>query len=124
MNLNYSQSTGVITTDEGGVITTGWAGNGEGKNNPRMQAVMSVGPLPQGIYGVGEWEETHAGLGPLVARLIQFRGKTFNRAAFYIHGPAVDPEHRGQESKGCIVIPRPGREAVQFLNPLTITVTE
>jgi hypothetical protein len=124
MNLNYSQTTGHLTKDSGEFIAEGWAGNGKGKNNPSMQNAKSVGPLPRGIYQVGPWEELHTGLGPLVAHLTMISGESFGRDAFYIHGPAVDPSHYGQESKGCIVIPREGRKCVKCLNPTTITVTE
>ena len=124
MNLNYSQSTGYISTDSGALIARGWAGNGDGKNNPSMQEVHNAGPLPRGVYKVGPWEENHPGLGPLVAHLEQIEGDTFGRSPFYIHGPAVDPAKYGQESRGCIVIPRDMRMAVRARNPDTITVTE
>ena len=124
MNLNFSQSTGVVSTDSGAIVGKGWAGNGEGKNNPAMQEVHSVGPLPRGVYSVGQWEENHPGLGPIVAHLTQIQGDAFGRDAFYIHGPAVNPSKYGQESKGCIVLPREYRLAVKARNPDTITVTE
>lgn len=124
MNLNFSQSTGNITTDSGALVAKGWAGNGDGKNNPNMQSVHNVGPLPQGVYRVDPWEENHGGLGPIVAHLEQISGETFGRSAFYIHGPSMDKAHYGQESKGCIVIPRDQRLAVRARKPDTITVTK
>ena len=122
MNLNYDQATGHLTKDDGTLVAVGWAGNGEGKNNPEMQNVHSEGPLPQGGYDVAEWEYEHNGLGHDVVALHQVSGETFDRSDFFIHGPAVNPEHYGQESKGCIVIPREGRLAVKDLRPDTITV--
>ena len=47
LTLQYSQSTGALTDAVKGVVAQGWAGNGEGKNNPEMQEVHSVGPLPE-----------------------------------------------------------------------------
>ena len=117
MNLNYDQVTGHISKDDGEVIATGWAGNGEGKNNPALQAERNVGPLPQGLYQVGEWEYEHNGLGHDVVALLQVEGETFDRSGFFIHGPSVNLEHYGQESKGCIVVPRDGRLVVKSLNP-------
>lgn len=125
MNLNYSQTSGLVTDDEGNTIAKGWAGCGIGKNQPGMQAVPSVGPLPRGIYSVSDWHN-HPRLGQMVARLIQTEGEAFGRNDFFIHGPSKDPKRFGQESQGCIVIPRPGREKVFELTRLTgstITVT-
>ena len=122
MNLNYDQVTGHITNDEGKLLATGWSGNGDGKNNPAMQDVHSVGPLPQGVYKVCEWEYEHNGLGHDVVAILQVEGETFGRDGFFIHGPAINSEHYGQESKGCIVVPREGRLYIQSLHPDTVTV--
>lgn len=122
VTLTYSQSTGNLFNEAGDFVALGWAGNGDGKNNPEMEAVHNVGPLPKGKYVVGPWEARHGGLGPMVARLIQIEGETFGRDGFYIHGAALDPEKYGQESKGCIVVPRAGREYVKKLNPEFVRV--
>ena len=123
MNLNYSQATGIITDDDGHVIVPmgkAWAGRDKGKNNPDMQGVRETGPLPQGVYTVGDWG-THGHLGPDSAQLIQTKGDTFGRSGFYIHGPAMYGNY-GQESKGCIVILRLFRLKVEEMKPDTITV--
>jgi RHS repeat-associated protein len=54
----YSQSTGQLTyvDDQTGAHTpigSGYAGNGPGLNNPNMQNVPDIGPLPQGTYTIG-----------------------------------------------------------------------
>ena len=116
LTLTYSQSTGALVDADKGVVAQGWAGNGEGKNNPAMQEVHEVGPLPQGLYDLGPWEQFHPGLGPLVCRLTQVEGETFGRDGFFIHGASqvLDPAHGyGQESKGCLVLPRSQRELLQ-----------
>lgn len=123
MILEFSQSTGNVRKDGGVLVASGWAGRGDGKNNPDAQHLRSFGPLPRGLYKVGPWEDEHPGLGPIVARLTQVEGDTYGRNAFYIHGPAMNPDKYGQESKGCIVLPRPGRLAVQALAPDFIRVT-
>ena len=66
---------------------------------------------------MGEWEEKHPGLGPMVAHLEQIEGETFGRNGFYFHGPSSDAAHYGQESMGCIVVPRSGREKVKQAAP-------
>lgn len=120
--LTFQQSTGEVRDAEGAFIAKGWAGHGEGKNNPHLQDIHNIGPLPQGLYFVGPWEELHHGLGPWVAHLEQIEGDTFGRSAFYIHGPAVDPSRFGQESKGCIVLPRASRMIVKALAPDQVRV--
>ncbi len=67
MILNFSQSTGTVTTEAGAFVAKGWAGRGDGKNNPDAQSIRSFGPLPQGLYKVGPWEEEHPGLGVAAA---------------------------------------------------------
>ena len=126
MNLNYSQTTGNMTDDNGNLIAKGWAGHGDGKNNPAMQSVHNVGPLPQGKYNVSGWF-SHPRLGPMVARLTQFEGETFGRDSFFIHGAAKNLDKHGQESEGCIVQERIERDKVAALTKgigNTITVTE
>ena len=131
MNLNFSQSTGVITQDNGVVVTTlAFAGNNYrpdhnpagimGRNNPAMQDVPFIGPLPQGLYRVGEWGMHHP-VGDNSAPLTQIGGESFGRSAFFIHGPGgADPSN---SSEGCIVIPHDDRLRLIALNPSTITVT-
>jgi hypothetical protein len=125
MNLNYSQTTGHVTDDTGSRLANGWAGHGAGKNNPTMQDVHNIGPLPQGKYNLSGWFN-HPRLGPMVARLTQVEGETFGRDAFFIHGASKDPAKYGQESEGCIVLPRQERDKISILTPgpgHTITVT-
>lgn len=126
MNLNFSQTTGNMTDDDGALISKGWSGNGAGKNNPLMQAVHNVGPLPQGKYHLSGWF-SHPRLGPMVARLTQFEGETFGRNDFFIHGASKNLDKHGQESQGCIVEEREGRDKVAALTKglgHTITVED
>jgi hypothetical protein len=103
----YSQSTGQLweVMEDGStqLLGTGWAGNNEGKNNPAMQDVHDVGPLPRGLYYIGPpLRESY--LGPYAMPLSPHpNNQMFGRDGFYIHGAAMDPEKRGQESRGCIV---------------------
>jgi hypothetical protein len=131
MNLNFSQSTGFVTKDDGTFVAKGWSGNDyrpkenptriQGRNNPAMQDKHCVGPLPRDMYRVGPWEP-HAELGQLSASLTSMGvGESFGRDGFYIHGPGGDDP--ANCSMGCIVIPHDARVAVAALNPTTITVT-
>jgi hypothetical protein len=122
MNVNYSQSSGRITYTDGKYITSGWSGNGSGKNNTAYQDKKDIGPLPQGKYKVGIWEIKHDHLGPMVASLTQVEGESYGRSDFFIHGPSQNCMEYGEESKGCIVIPHTGRELLKKLNPEYIIV--
>lgn len=124
MNINYSQSTGIITKDDGTVLVPAghaWAGHGEGKNNPAMEQVHCIGPLPRGTYTLGAWGK-HDELGPDSCHLTQTEGESYGRDGFYIHGPSQDPIKHGQESKGCIVVEHDYRIGIIALNPNIIIV--
>lgn len=114
----FSQSTGSfdLFADDGVTklnhIGDGWAGHGEGKNNPAMQGVVGVGPLPRGDYHMSEPFD-HPHCGPYVIRLTPMPGtEMFGRDGFLIHGAATDPAKRGSESNGCAILGRVGREAI------------
>jgi len=125
VNINFSQTTGHVTDDSGTIIAHGYAGNNKdpkhlGKNNPELQGMKCVGPLPQGKYTIGKWGD-HGEVGPNSAPLTQIEGETFGRNDFLIHGPGgEDPANC---SKGCIVIPHDERMKVIALKPDTVTVT-
>jgi hypothetical protein len=116
--IQYSQTTGSITYYKGDEIIPlgkGWAGNGLGKNNSNMQAVRSVGPLPQGWYSIGE-PHTHPTVGPFAMRLTPEKDtEMFGRDGFLIHGPSMNAAKYGEESRGCIVAMRPVREKIHSL---------
>jgi len=60
----------------------------------------------------------------MVAELVQVEGETFGRSEFFIHGPAsAESGRQGQESRGCIVCFRMGRNRVKALDPEFIQVT-
>lgn len=94
-------------------LGSGWAGNDsrpgvnpdhvQGRNNPAMQAVHNIGPLPQGWYTLDE-PITHPHLGPLAFPLIPDpANEMFGRGGFFIHGASsADPLN---SSEGCIIMP-------------------
>jgi len=90
----YSQKTGDLEQD-GTHVATGYSGAGEGKNNPTLQNVHNVGPIPQGdwtITGPPVNTEDH---GPFVLRLNPVSGtETFSRSGFLMHGDSKQtPEY-------------------------------
>ena len=97
------------------LIDTGYAGRDAGKNNPAMENVKGVGPLPCGNYTGVELRDPHQTVGSYAIRLepdnetrarIVAYGR--NPDSFFMHGDSR--EHPGLASHGCIVMPRPTRE--------------
>lgn len=115
----YHQSTGVLENDQGPVGTPCYAGRGKGVNNPDLQAVPNVGPLPCGVYTIGPPRDDVT-MGPFIMPLLQVSGATFGRGGFYIHGDTYTMDHTA--SHGCIVAPRSTRQIVAQSGDNELTV--
>ena len=108
--MKYNQSTGVLTTNENKFIAEGYAGHGLGKNNPSMESVKMVGPLPKGRYMVGKPYDS-SNTGPFTLALIPDpKNKMYARSGFAIHGDSISAP--GTASHGCIIMPRNIRESI------------
>lgn len=106
----YVQASGELYAGDGELVAVGYAGSGQGKNNPGMQTVHNVGPIPCGRYTIEApiHTVTH---GPYVLGLSPARRNAmFGRSAFLLHGDSV--VHPGTASEGCIILPRVVRERV------------
>jgi hypothetical protein len=106
----YEQSTGKLFNPFGALVGTGYSGGGidphnletiKGKNNPAMQDVHKVGPIPCGTYTICAPVNSHThgeyamGLTPDVGN------ETFGRDHFLMHGDSIP--HPGFASEGCII---------------------
>jgi hypothetical protein len=106
----YEQKTGILMTDTNDVIGIGYAGNGEGKNNPEMESVHNVGPLPKGKYKIGgPYDSAHTGKFTLPLEPFP-ENYMFLRSDFKIHGDSISEP--GTASNGCIILPRSVREKI------------
>lgn len=111
----WDQSEGTLILN-GKVISRGYSGKGRGKNNPALQNLQGIGPLPRGQYRIGA-PRTSQRTGPFVMDLYPV-DKTPNntthdasgRSAFQIHGDSV--RNPGTASSGCIILPRIIREQI------------
>ena len=95
----------------GGVsVGRGYSGAGRGRNNPALQQVANVGPIPRGrwtLTGVRDGADT----GPFTIALAVMPGTdAFGRSDFRIHGDSIG--HPGAASHGCIIVPRGVRERI------------
>ena len=110
MVYTYNQTTGEFKSAIG-EITKGYSGFGEGKNNPAMEGIADVGPIPVGSYECLT-PINSKNLGPdSIALIASEDTNTFGRSAFYIHGDSVN--HPGLASHGCIIIPPGTRKAIK-----------
>jgi hypothetical protein len=111
----WSQSRGSMSNPPEFVTGFGYAGgdcgkNLQGKNNPEMQDVPNVGPLPRGLYTIAAPIDTVTH-GPYVLWLTpDSANQMFTRSGFGIHGDSVVSP--GDASDGCIVLPRSVREVI------------
>ncbi len=106
----YAQKTGELLQD-GESVATGYSGAGDGKNNPAMESVPNVGPIPQGDWTIAGPPFDTANHGPYVLKLKPTADTpTFGRSGFLLHGDSI--ESPGCASHGCVIMPRPTREQV------------
>ena len=125
MTWIFEQSTGNLVSPSGEVVASGYAGgncgkNPEGRNNPALQNVPCIGPLPVGTYTFG-LPVPVSKLGPYAIPLIpDSRNEMYGRGDFYMHGDRVgDP---GAASEGCIIMPRAIRDEVWASDDHTLMV--
>ena len=114
---SWDQSEGALYLGELRVAR-GYSGRGEGRNNPAMEAVRGVGPIPAGRWRIGP-PHLSARTGPHVMTLTPIGHDAHGRSAFQIHGDNA----AGDASSGCIVLPRWVRERISAMGLTTIEVT-
>lgn len=113
MTWKYDQSSGELFRN-GILVSKGYSGAGRGKNNPSLQGVQGIGPIPRGRWRMANIYDSK-NVGPLAISLYclddgvvdDFDTRT-GRGAFRIHGDSVRAP--GTASKGCIILPRPIRD--------------
>jgi hypothetical protein len=116
----YEQSTGKMLDPGGAVLAVGYSGGDDGKNNPAFEAEHDVGPLPQGVYLIGEPRDT-VGHGPYALPLTpDAANQMFGRSDFLIHGDSITAP--GSASEGCIIMPRFARERIWESGDRQLTV--
>lgn len=109
MPWTYTRSTGTLSDPDGNIVArNGYSGAGDGRNNPAMENVRNVGPIPRGSYRIGNARHS-VRTGAVSMDLTPETGTaTFGRSAFMIHGDNLD--HTA--STGCVILGRPVREQI------------
>jgi len=109
MSWTYKQSTGELS-HKGTLIYKCYSGHEAGLNNPAYEADPGIGPIPVGLWTIGT-SYTNPHTGPVTMNLDPVAPfNAHGRTLFRMHGDNT----AGNESasRGCIIAPRPIREAV------------
>jgi hypothetical protein len=112
MPWTYHQLSGALEHNNE-AVGTGYSGAGttmtaaNGRNNPALEAVHNVGPIPVGRYQIGKSFE-HPHKGPVVMPLTPVGHNALGRSGFLIHGDNA----QNNASEGCIILRRNFRDAI------------
>ena len=107
MSWTYESGSGAMFDPNGVAVSVGYSGMGEGKNNPAMEGIHNVGPIPQGEYTMGEPVTSHVH-GPYAIPLApDIENEMYGRDGFLCHGDSVVAP--GTASEGCIIQSRETR---------------
>jgi RHS repeat-associated protein len=128
----YSQANGTLThvDDQSGardlVSDNGYAGHGEGVNNPDMQDVPNVGPLPRGEYRIGTMRDNRTSSGHTLRNSMRLSPASTNemhgRSGFLIHGDNNRADRSA--SRGCPVLPAEARDEIAASGDNCLRVVE
>ena len=102
MPWQYHQQTGKLTRN-GRDVGVGYSGSAQGKNNPALEALPNVGPIPRGRYRISP-PRLHPTKGPITMSLVPVNHGALGRTRFLVHGDSMS--HPGSASEGCIVLSR------------------
>lgn len=108
----WDQSAGTLHHN-GVFVSRGYSGKGRGVNNPAMQGVQGVGPIPRGRWKlVNRYDSANVGPFTITLHAVDATPNDTHdatgRGAFRIHGDSIRAP--GTASKGCIILPRVIRE--------------
>lgn len=111
----WHQGRGVLTRD-GEIISRGYSGKGRGKNNPALEGIRGLGPIPRGLWRIKNvYNSANVGPYALTLHAVDIKPdddihQVTGRSAFRIHGDSI--KNPGDASNGCIILPRKIREKI------------
>lgn len=117
----YQSSDGALFHDSTeNLVCRGYSGHGAGLNNPSMENVPDIGPIPKGLYCISSFFDD-AEKGPIVAHLTPWNGTdTFGRSGFMIHGD--NPQGNNTASHGCIILSHNNRVLIRDSKETTLRI--
>lgn len=122
LKWEFNNQTGQLSQN-GNPAGFGYSGHGLGVNNPAMQSIGSVGPIPEGAYIIGPQQINVTGSGSLPAsmRLVPFSTNGMHgRTGFLIHGDNSNGDQSA--SKGCPILSRDVRDLIGSSGDNTLEV--
>lgn len=124
----WDQSEGKLYSDtKKNLVSSGYSGAGRGKNNPSLQNLQGIGPIPRGKWKMIRVYNSNS-VGPFTIELMALDEKlndiheASRRSAFRIHGDSI--KNAGNASRGCIILPRAVRERMWKSKDKIIEVIE
>lgn len=123
----YDQSSGELTHN-GLLISKGYSGKDKGKNNPKLQGLAGIGPIPAGLWKmVSIYDSKNVGPRAIMLHAVDSTPNDdthdpSGRGSFRIHGDSVRAP--GTASRGCIILPRKVREQMWGSKDHELTVVE
>lgn len=102
MPWTYHQTSGRLVSPRGELLGIGYSGHGDGLNNPAMEAVHGVGPIPAGHWHIGPAKAPPDHLGPVAMPLTPVGFDPHGRSAFFMHGDNIHMNHTA--SDGCVIM--------------------
>jgi len=109
MAFTYHQKSGLLEHN-GIALGMGYSGHDDGVNNPAMQNIRDIGPIPCGKYTI-RGAVTHPHLGPVAMELLPYStNQMFLRSEFFIHGD--NSAGNRSASHGCIIMDRKVRGSI------------
>lgn len=99
----FQLTTGALRNPSATVVGYGYSGNGADLDNPAGQGDRDHGPIPQGLWMIGEFFDDPGDKGLIVSRLTPVEEKdALGRTGFMIHGDNQKLNHTA--SDGCIIL--------------------
>lgn len=123
----WDQSAGQLFHN-GKLVSKGYSGKARGINNPALQTVVGIGPIPRGKWKIlAPYNSKNVGpyalpLEALDNNVGDDKHAETGRGAFRIHGDNVRGDRSA--SKGCIILPRAIREQIWRSGDRELTVVE
>lgn len=105
--LTFNSATGETILD-GSFEGYGYSGAGPGRNNPEMEDIPTVGPIPRGKYMIGTPYYSEK-CGPICFPLTPVGHTAYGRTHFRIHGD----NKANDASTGCIILGRTIRSRIR-----------
>jgi hypothetical protein len=106
--------------------TGAYSGHGPGVNNPNMQNVSGIGPLPRGDYTIGPIQNNVTGSGTMLRNSMRLTpdpsNQMFGRGGFLIHGD--NSLHNKSASEGCIILNPNARQKIGDSNDKCLEVVQ